>query len=168
MPRPGVPPLVVSLVSAGAAAFLWLSLAAGGPANPPSRNRIPSERTASAAAANVTGPVQVATDLYAVEANGATFTSRAHPGSEVELWVLWDHPDPGRPGLEKLLPRATLDEMIPAFTPGGPDAAVLRVEVAEIPKLSRAEHRGVLEVRIPESPKGVNRLGRIGPGSRPG
>ncbi len=96
-----------------------------------------------------------------MEVDGATLTSRAHRGSEVELWVLWDHPDPGRPRLEKLLPRVTLDEMIPAFTPGGPDAAVLRVEVAQTPKLARAERRGALKVRIPDSPYHPGRLQQI-------
>ena len=120
---------VASLLSVGAAAFIWL-LTPGG-------------------AAPESSPV--ATRLYAVEVNEGGLPPHTEPGPQLELWVSWDRPDPERPRLEKLLPVVTLDALIPAFTPGGPDAAILRVEIPQIPKLIQAERRGTLEVRLPSS-----------------
>ncbi len=57
--------------------------------------------------------------------------------------------DPERPRLEEVLPLVTLAAMTPAFTPGGPDAAILGIEPAQISKLLRAERRGTLEVKLP-------------------
>ncbi len=143
---------MATILALGAGAAMWL-LSPGGaapevtPSGPPS-----PKRTASASTKAVAGRASVATRLYAVAVDEPpALPPDATPGTRVELWVAWDRPDPERPRLEKLLPVVTLDEIIPAFTPGGPDAAMLRVETSQIPKLVRAERHGTLEVRLPGS-----------------
>jgi hypothetical protein len=142
---------VASLLSVGAAAFMWLLTPGGAvPESSPPGSAASSEG-AGAVRSGAAESSPVATRPYGVEVDEGGLPPHTEPGSQLELWVSWDRPDPERPRLEKLLPVVTLDALIPAFTPGGPDAAILRVEIPQIPKLIQAERRGTLEVRLPSS-----------------
>ena len=138
--------VAASLLSA--AGVLWLLFSErAAPQEPPCCPGA-SERTA-AASTEVAGDPPVATRLYAVEVNEEGLPSYVGSGSRAELWVSWDRPSAERPRRERLLPSATLDLIIPAFTPGGPDAAMLRVETSQIAALIHAERLGKVEVRFP-------------------
>jgi len=141
---------VAALLSVGAAASMWLLYSGGAaPEETPSGPATPER--ASPAPTSVTGPEPVPARLYAVEVEEGGLPRSTPPGSQLELWVVWDRPDPRRPRVEKLLPAVTLDETVPAFTPGGPYAAMLRVEVSQIPKLIQAERHGTLEISLPSA-----------------
>lgn len=140
-----------SLLSVGAVASIWLMLPGGAAPERPASGPA-SEGTAPTSTKGMAERGSVATRLYAVEVDEpGGLPPHATPGSQLELWVAWDRRDPERPRMEKLLPVVTLDDMVPAFTPGGPDAAMLRVEISQMPKLIQAERHGTLEVRFPGS-----------------
>ncbi|MBA2274537.1 MAG: hypothetical protein H0W21_11665 [Actinobacteria bacterium] len=142
---------MASVLCVGAAAFMWLLFPGGSASESSPPGSAASSEGAGAVRSDAAETGPVATRLYAVEVNEGGLPPHTEPGSQLELWVSRNRPDPERPKLKKLLPVVTLDEMIPAFTSGGPDAAILRVAISQIPRLIQAERQGTLEVRLPSS-----------------
>ncbi len=143
--------VVASLLSVGTAATIWLMFSGrAAPVETASGPALPG-RNAPASTKGLAKRESVPTRLYAVAVDEHGLPPSAGRGSQLELWVTWDRPHPERTRLEKLLPSATLNAVTPAFTPGGPAAAMLRVEVSQIPELVHAERHGTLKVRLPSA-----------------
>lgn len=112
-------------------ALWWLSNARDVIVEPPSTRITPQPAESSPAGAGGRAS-SGATLLYAVAVDDTLRTGHVPPGSEVEIWVRWDRGHRRRPRLQKLAPKVMLEEIVPAFTPDGPDAAMLRVPTSQI------------------------------------
>ncbi|MBA3350493.1 MAG: hypothetical protein H0T12_08050 [Actinobacteria bacterium] len=147
MPKRNRNLVAASLLSAAAVACMW-PLFSERTEPEESLSRPGAFERTTASSTEIGGPLN-ATQLYAVEVDEGELPSYVSRGARAELWVSWDRQPSERPRRERLLPSAPLDRIIPAFTPGGPDAAMLRVEVSQMPTLIHAERLGKLEVRWP-------------------
>lgn len=134
----GVPGVVLLMIPP-----LWWLINARGPAGQSPSTRIARPAATSSPAGDGGRAPAGATRLYAVAADDTLRPGHVGPGSEVEIWVRWDRGH-RRPRLQKLAPKGVVEKLVPAFTPDGPDAAMLQVPASEIPILLRAERNGEL------------------------
>lgn len=124
-------------------ALWWVNNAQDAPGEPPStRNALRPAAASPSTGAGGRAP-SGATRLYAIAVDDTLLTGHVGPGTQVEIWVRWDRRH-RRPRLQQLTPNAMLEEIVPAFTPDGPDAAMLQVPASKIPMLLRAERHGEL------------------------
>jgi hypothetical protein len=89
------------------------------------------------------------TRLYAVAVSDLQgLPPNVPPGTRLELWVAWSPPVTKRPRIQRLLREVTLTEIIPAITPDGPDAAMLRLKNSQVADLLYGDQYGSLSVTL--------------------
>lgn len=69
------------------------------------------------------------------------------PGTAVEIWVTWEPPVTKKLQVQQLVPRATVDELIPSIEPG-PPTVMLSLERRHIPDLMYGDRYGALSTVI--------------------
>jgi hypothetical protein len=69
------------------------------------------------------------------------------PGTAVEIWVTWEPPVTKKVQVQQLVPRATVDELIPSIEPG-PPTVMLSLERRHIPDLMYGDRYGALSTVI--------------------
>jgi hypothetical protein len=128
--------------------------------DPPSRSTGETDlqpTTAStdlSAAANNSTTLQAALNdpglrAYAVDlARIQGLPHNASPGTRLQIWVLWERPVVKAPRMQLLIERAILERIVPAFTPTGPDAALLLVKARDIPDLAYGDRFGSLSFSV--------------------
>ncbi|MGH2701778.1 MAG: hypothetical protein ACRDJB_07355 [Actinomycetota bacterium] len=69
------------------------------------------------------------------------------PGTAIEIWVTWEPPVTKKLQVQQLVPRATVDELIPSIEPG-PPTVMLSLERRHIPDLMYGDRYGALSTLI--------------------
>ncbi len=72
----------------------------------------------------------------------------AAPGTELDLWVMWEPPITGTPKVQLLVEDVVLEKIVPAITPNGPDAAVLLLPHKKTRDLLYGDQYGALSVTL--------------------
>lgn len=72
------------------------------------------------------------------------------PGTEIEIWVAWEPPVTKKLKVQRLVPHATVDKLIPSIEPG-PATVMLTLERRHIPDLMYGDVYGRLStVQLPD------------------
>lgn len=69
------------------------------------------------------------------------------PGTAIEIWVAWEPPVTKKLQVQQLVPRATVDELIPSIEPG-PPTVMLSLERRHIPDLMYGDRYGSLSTVV--------------------
>ncbi len=72
----------------------------------------------------------------------------APPGTPLQLWVAWDPPITRGPKIQILVPRATLERIVPGITPEAPATALLAVPLRTVTDLLYGDRYGALSVTL--------------------
>ncbi|MGH2750315.1 MAG: hypothetical protein ACRDK3_05500 [Actinomycetota bacterium] len=75
----------------------------------------------------------------------------AAPGTEIEIWATWEPPVTRKLKVQRLIPRAVVDKVIPSIDPG-PPTVVLELERRFIPDIMYGDRFGSLSVVIISEP----------------
>lgn len=70
-----------------------------------------------------------------------------NPGTAIEIWATWEPPVTKKPQVQQLVPRATVDELIPSIEPG-PPTVMLSLERRHIPDLMYGDRYGSLSTVV--------------------
>jgi hypothetical protein len=69
------------------------------------------------------------------------------PGTAIEIWVTWEPPVTKKLQVQQLVPRATVEELIPSIEPG-PPTVMLSLERRHIPDLMYGDRYGSLSTVV--------------------
>ena len=72
----------------------------------------------------------------------------APPGTALELWVAWDPPLTKRPKIQLLIPRVTVERIVPGLTPEAPATVMLEVPRRAMPDMLYGDRYGTLSVTV--------------------
>lgn len=72
----------------------------------------------------------------------------AAPGTPLQLWVAWDPPITRGRKIQLLIPRATLERIVPGITPEAPATALLAVPPGTFSDLLFGDRYGALSVAL--------------------
>ena len=140
--RPGrlaVVGLAVIVLGLGAATILVDD------AEPPAGREREKDETSS----NTSAPASTDLASYAFllpELEGLPPTTA--PGTEIEIWATWEPPVTKKLKVQRLIPRATVTEIIPSIEPG-PPTVMLELERRAIPDLMYGDRFASLSVVLP-------------------